>query len=550
MFWVPGVSDIALEYDTIVPGNFKTKIPLVRVNLAGGTPPYYYRLHGAGETGLEINNGVVFITSHASNQSAGKRITAEVNDSAVPPVTLRAVFTAHNILHQPIGKLMGNRPQSHQNISEAILNGGTLLAAALKAPTELLTIAVNISAALANSLVKSAGNLAYTESNKSIAIPAGTAPNGQTLSLVLSGGDNNANNIENFRVDRLFTVYVKFIPGVSAVLNTELGDVIRQEITIKHYGNASVFVARVSASAGLGNYVYQAVRDSNQQLKISDQGIIFIPPELQPAPSPGRKIIYGLEVNDRGNNAIFTPAFTISLTLNYVLGTPLGLQAKNSEGLINSSGDFLNNTLYIFNEMLSESRITAALTANITAAIVTATGGISPYEYKIYGANSNLTLNTGRILLTAGYLLSKQPTIESITIGVTDNGPAVSSLTVKIKVQGVARHSALRGNYLSRAIDFNQPIVIGNGSDHANSIIAVNNLRVFHGNNEASSLNVVFGNMSLEGYPGNYRITLPANIKSISRRYYIVLRATDGDNSPEKRLRPDRIYTIFVNHVP
>ena len=185
-----------------------------------------------------------------------KVLIAESVDSASPPVTVKGIFIASSRMQQPIGELEGDAPDGGA-LPREVLNGGRAMVTVMPgASSSPLAAAVSLRATLAaDGLSKTGGELTFDSAARVLSIPANTIPSGQTLSAVLLGAGGEADDEARLRPDRPFTVYVRPIRAISAAMKTATDGEILGAITIQHRGNARVFVASVSASGGVGDYI-------------------------------------------------------------------------------------------------------------------------------------------------------------------------------------------------------------------------------------------------------------------------------------------------------
>ena len=547
----PGDNHFRVSFKDSLGTQMSAPAPLARVALSGGIPPYSYKLLGAGDDQMQIINGTIYMSAGF----ALNRVVVEGTDSATPPMKVSGAFSVVSRYQEPIGELQADAPNNGGALPREVLNGGqTLTIARPSALQSPLRVAENVRANRAtDGLTKIGGELNYDSAARALVIPADTIPSGQTLSAVLLGSDGegeSADSEQAFRKNRPFTVHVRYLPAVAAAMKDENGDAVAGEIRIQSPGSASIFVASVSASGGVGNYTYAGFSVFGETLRVDSDGVISIPATMTPLPLPGRKIIFAVEVDDSGEGDSAAAAWRVSLTLAYVAGEPVQLSARDLRGNTAADGDLRGRTLYLFSEDFGDESPSATLSQNTPAAMLQASGGKPPYIYAKEGDGGGLILRGGAVLVSAGHMIYQRDTEAALTARATDAGGFSALLTVRTKIRGVAKHSDLTGQIADGSpANFGAAFEILRERASPSPITVVKNMRAKNGLGEDSSLAVVFGNLNLVGEPGNYQLLIPANAQPSYRRRYIVLRATDGDNTEEERTRPDRLYTIFVRHL-
>ena len=547
--------DIFVGLNSAINTRLAERAPLAGFALSGGTPPYSYALRGADGTGLEMDGGTVYMSAGNVPEFNAKFLTVEGTDSASPPAKISARFVARTLPRQPVGELEGDAPDGGGVLHRELLNGGRTLAIARSGASLLpLVVAVNLRANLASDgLTKTDGDLIFDSIARSLSIPAGTSPNGQTLSVVLTGSDGDDSLEARLRKDRPFTVYVRYYPEIAAAMKTAGGETISKPLTITHAGGVSVFVASVSASGGVGNYSYAGISVAGQTLHLDSKGVVYIPATLSPLTGDGKTITFAVDVNDSGEGDVATGANRISLTLVYLAASSsLRLEAKNLEGDVIPGGNLSKQaTTYFFHKNFrGNSAAPIALSEVITLATLSASEGIPPYAYAKTGTGGAMIVRDDAILIPAGHPVRLQNSNIVMTARAEDSGGRLGMLTVRAKIRGVKPHGDLAGyrTFPSRRgfIDLeSEKFVIARAAASRSSefIIALFNLSDGWLSKERGDLE--FSHRLLVRAPW---IAIPANTTP-GTTLSLVLRAADGNRNPKERARPDRLYTVFVHYA-
>ena len=547
--------DIFVGLNSALNTRLAERAPLAGFALSGGTPPYSYALRGADGTGLEMDGGTVYMSAGNVPEFNAKFLTAEGTDSASPPAKISAQFVARTLPRQPVGELEGDAPDGGGVLHRELLNGGRTLAIARSGASSLpLVVAVNLRANLASDgLTKTDGDLIYDSIARSLSIPAGTSPNSQTLSVVLTGSDGDESLEARLRKDRPFTVYVRYYPEIAAAMKTAGGETISKPLTITHEGGVSVFVASVSASGGVGNYSYAGISVAGQTLHLDSNGVVYIPATLSPLVGDGKTMTFAVDVNDSGDGDVATGATRISLTLVYLAASSsLRLEAKDLDGDVIPGGNLSKQaTTYFFHKNFrGDEAAPIPLSEVITLATLSASEGIPPYAYAKMGAGGAMIVRDDAILIPAGHPVRLQNSNIIMTARAEDSGGRLGRLTVRAKIRGVKPHGNLAGyrTFPSRRgfIDLeSENFVMARAAASRSSefIIALFDLPVGWISKERGDLE--FSHRLLVRAPW---IAIPANTTP-GTTLSIVLRATDGDRTPQNRARPDRLYTVFVHYA-
>ena len=299
-----------------LPADLPEDMTLAKISASGGTPPYNFRteLAGVNLDGLEFRNGAVVIPAGSSwNQFAPALIVhAEDSDNRTGRLTVRAKLRGvhpHGALNGFIASDPGRR---------VALDG--LQIAVRRAASSLHQVEVAELIALDGAnIVKEKGDLEFTSPN--ILIRSNTPPDGRTLSIVLRAANSGDDGVGGLRPDRLYTVSVRYFQPLVAELKTKSGGRFPGGLTVFSLTKASVFVASVSASGGIGDYTYTGVSVSGATLHVDSSGVISIPATLPPLVG-GNDIVFAVDADDSAEGSDNAPAIRLRLTLSYVFAPP------------------------------------------------------------------------------------------------------------------------------------------------------------------------------------------------------------------------------------
>ena len=381
----------------------------------------------------------------------------------------------------------------------------------------------------------------------------------QTLSIVIAYDDKGPGShvTDTF----LRTVYVVFpgVPKIAAEMQDLSGNALTDPLTILVAAAGENNVAKVTASGGAGTgfaYSGEAINGSTL-LVVGNNGQISTPPNWEPLDRPGVTATLAVTVNDQGgSNAAGLTATgpqTVSLTLVYIkLAGTLVAEAVIANPAF---ADAAATTFY--------SEAGKTLTAPIDVARIAPTGGLPPYNYAVVGGQ-NADLGISRASGTDVQVQLKVDDTPSaadrvVTLEVSDSADLATppadvstlSLTLTVKFVGVAAHNDL-------AITRESGIAVNSNGEYVAVRAGAQNeaVNLLSGISTNGTLSRPEGDAGGDAelvwtYASNSgRLAISVGTKPEGKTLSVVLSASDGEATPQKAARQDRLYTISVRYVP
>ena len=382
----------------------------------------------------------------------------------------------------------------------------------------------------------------------------------QTLSIVIAYDDKGPGShvTDTF----LRTVYVVFpgVPKIAAVLEDASGAnvAITDPLTIVVAGAGSVVVASVKTSGGEGgaySYTGKALNNTTP-LVVSTLGKISTPEDFQPVDRPGTMVVYEVAVNDTGGDETRRGATSerkVTLTLQYIKSA--GTLVAEAVIANPAFADAAATTFY--------SEAGKTLTAPIDVARIAPTGGLPPYNYAVVGGQ-NADLGISRASGTDVQVQLKVDDTPSaadrvVTLEVSDSADLATppadvstlSLTLTVKFVGVAGHNDL-------AITRESGIAVNSNGEYVAVRAGAQNeaVNLLSGISTNGTLSRPEGDAGGDAelvwtYASNSgRLAISVGTKPEGKTLSVVLSASDGEATPQKAARQDRLYTISVRYVP
>ena len=411
------------------------------------------------------------------------------------------------------------------------------------------------------------GGLALTTSGNEhrVSVVGGTrtyTDSNQTLSIVIAYNDEGAGS--HITDEYLRTIYVVFpgVPKIEAVLEdaSNAGVAITDPLTVVVAAAGSVVVASLEVSGGEGGeYSYTGTAlDGTPSLAVNEQGKISVPAGLQPQERPGTTLKYEVAVDDKeagsatdATRLSATSPQKVTLTLVYIKSAgPLAAEAVIANPAF---ADATATTFY--------SEANKALTAPINVAGIAPSGGLPPYKYAVVGGQnaalgiSGASGNNVQVQLKVGDTPGGADRVA--VVEVFDSGDEANpatlvsklSLTLTVKFVGVAGHNDL-------AITPESGIVANGNGEYVAVRAGTQNAAVnlLSGISTNGTLSRTKGDAELVWtYDSNTNsggLAITAGTEPKGQKLSVVLSASDGDDTPQKAARKDRLYSMTVRYVP
>ena len=498
---------------------------------AGGKPTYTYAIVGQ-ESGLQVSvSGEVYIPQ--GETAAGERkITVRVTDSQVATKTADVEITVRFEAVAPHADLViSDREGNPLNVSGVV----PVVVAAGATEKHAFAQNINVPNVPNTGLTKAKGDLEF--GSGTLSIPAGTVPSGQLLSVVLEASDGTDTPQKAARLNRLYSITVRYLSHLAAVLQNASGTPIADKLTITVAAAGANVVAKVAASGGAGGFTYSGRAISGVALEINTNGEISTPAGLQPVEVSGVEVAYEVSVDDNtGTGADATNAAKVTLTLVYVKAAgPL-----SASSVLETSPTASGNTFYrLANDELD---------ADLAVARVTGQGGTPTYSYAIFGNPTGLRVRAnGEVYIPQGETAGGAA--RKITVRVTDSGQGQAAQTkdmeITINFNAVASHGEFIIHPFGETTNRGTTFAVVAIPTRTNSFGLGEGVRVADG----ASLSEV----------NKYGISFNANAEELEidanqnpptgKTLSIVLRASDGDSTPQTAARTDRLYTIAVRYL-
>ena len=379
-------------------------------------------------------------------------------------------------------------------------------------------------------------------------------PTGQLLTAELRGSDGEATPQAAARLDKLYTISVRYVPEIEAeVLSTTDATLSNTDVVELTVVAGTQLVGKVAASGGVGgtySYIPTPAEAGDTNLAVDADGNINIIAGTIPVAGDGLSITVNIAVDDDSASTDAdrdeTSAANVQIRVKYVLLEDLALTAKDAGGN-NVGAEASLGTFYL--------RDGASTDSQVLVGSVEASGGIQGYTYARKGTGGDLTFDPQtRQLHIPNNTSAADPNTEAatllITVQVTDSqSPAetkdltVRAVFVKVSPHGdltIAPESGITPN--SR----NEYVVVRPAS-HTNAVDVANITAP-----QGDTVSKTGGDSELEFTAPNLRIA--NNTSPTGQTVTAQITQTDGgdadDLTDEKGARQDRIHQIAVRYIP
>ena len=379
-------------------------------------------------------------------------------------------------------------------------------------------------------------------------------PTGQLLTAELRGSDGEATPQAAARLDKLYTISVRYVPAIAAEVQDSSGARIAAvvELTVLQGVQPAHVVGKIAASGGVTNsYTYAPTAVSgSENLQVDANGDIRIPTGVTPLPGDGRTITVEIAVDDAtaADSGETDPA-NVQITVKYVLLEAPAIEAQNLAG--NALDNTNTPTFYRLSGL--------ALTTDMPVAKVAGSKGSGDYTFAIVdedgAVNANglkLTGNDGTTLaLASGETAAAAGSADRVvTVRLTDTDNRLTSgntadVIVTVRFEEVAAHADVTftpQSGINQNTD-NEYRVVQAGAPGAN--VHVLNLV------SSDTLSRTEGDAQLVFVAGSPpRLEILDSTPRDGRTLTVVISQTDNDDNEQEIARPDRTYTISVRYIP
>ena len=348
--------------------NLDNDLPVAKVVGSKGTEPYTFSIVNAegngvakglkvekdGGDGTIGNIALVAGQSAAAGQSADKVITVRLTDSQTAAETKDVILTVRFEAVEPHPDLTGGTGGEH--VREFGLNDNLLTVLVNAGETGKQVVVRNVAVAASPSsavpvLTTTKGDLDFDASAKEISIPDGTVPTGQHLSVVLSASDGADTEQAAARPDRLYSLTVRYLSSVSVGYRTENdgaeidgSDGITVRV-IPGTTRTSVFVAKLSASGGVGEYTY-SISDHGGSIQLdATNGVLWISSNFDPVPESGAEVNLQVSAVDTDDTDNATPNASRNLKVVYIEQAQTALEGAFVGAVLSSNNRIVGGAL-------------------------------------------------------------------------------------------------------------------------------------------------------------------------------------------------------------
>ena len=550
-----------------------TPINVADIAPTGGIPPYNYEVEGdntaaghLGISGTSGNNIKVQITvgdtpGAASGTAADRIVTVKVSDTgdtanSVAPTERTLIIRAKFVEVAPHGALKVPDPDSLADL------GTDFVVVRPASQTGIIKIGdtVDETTTPSNPTFKltliAANGLLFNGEDAILEIAAtSNPPTGQLLTAELRGSDGEATPQAAARLDKLYTISVRYVPEIEAeVLSTTDATLSNTDVVELTVVAGTQLVGKVSASGGVGgiySYTPTPAQAGGTNLAVDADGNINIIAGTIPLAGDGLSITVDIAVDDDKDsteaNRDETSAANVQIRVKYVLLEDLALTAKDLQG--NDVGTGATDTVGTF--YLLEGETT---NAQVLVATVTASGGIKDYEYALEGTGGDLSFNTEtrEVHIKSGQAAAAPDSAGAtlaVTVKATDSQTTANEklLTVRAVFETVQTHGDLIVINGGSTLGINLVSVVT--AADSNARVVADNVRPTRGETGVKIVQVsTFG---LEYVGTNLQIA--ANAIPDGRTLSVLLMATDEgdeDNLADKAgARPDQLYTVQLRYI-
>ena len=534
-------------------------------------PNYLFAIEGnADNTDLEItgsgNERVVRLKSGttpsaATSEARRRMITVRVRDAgdagnSIEQMTMDVVVSVNFVEVAPHGALKVPDPDSLADL------GTDFVVVRPASQTGIIKIGdtVDETTTPSNPTFKltliAADGLLFNGEDAILEIAAtSNPPTGQLLTAELRGSDGEATPQAAARLDKLYTISVRYVPEIEAeVLSTTDATLSNTDVVELTVVAGTQLVGKVAASGGVGgiySYTPTPAEAGGTNLAVDADGNINIIAGTIPLAGDGLSITVDIAVDDDKDsteaNRDETSAANVQIRVKYVLLEDLALTAKDLQG--NDVGTGATDTVGTF--YLLEGETT---NAQVLVATVTASGGIKDYEYALEGTGGDLSFNTEtrEVHIKSGQAAAAPDSAGAtlaVTVKATDSQTTANEklLTVRAVFETVQTHGDLIVINGGSTLGINLVSVVT--AADSNARVVADNVRPTRGETGVKIVQVsTFG---LEYVGTNLQIA--ANAIPDGRTLSVLLMATDEgdeDNLADKAgARPDQLYTVQLRYI-